>query len=71
MSREPKIPDEWSDAEQWAWEEIRAGRIADFHKRYDQELDPKKPDGWDSSQEDRLLSNAFLVTILTEVLHLI
>ncbi|MHC4756840.1 MAG: hypothetical protein ACYTBP_17075 [Planctomycetota bacterium] len=66
MYKELKIPDEWSDAEQWAWGEIRAGRIADFQKRYNKKLDPKKPDGWDDEQKDRLLSNAFLVTILTE-----
>ncbi len=36
-------PDEsWSKPERWAWEEIRAGKVADFHARHS-ELDPKEP----------------------------
>ena len=66
MSIEPQIPKEWSDAERWAWGEIRAGRLADFHRRYGQKLDPTKPDGWDDEQKDRRLSQAFFVTILIE-----
>ena len=67
MPQEPNIPDGWSEAERWAWGEIRAGRIADFHNRSGQELDPKAPDGWENAQQDRLLSSAFLITIITEV----
>ncbi|NIR49601.1 hypothetical protein GWO09_14585, partial [candidate division KSB1 bacterium] len=63
---EPQIPEQWSEAERWAWGEIRAGRIADFHQRYDEALDPKEPNGWDDEQKDRRLSQAFLLTILTE-----
>ena len=65
MSIEPHIPEDWTDAQQWAWEEIRAGRIADFNIRFVNELDPKKSDGWDDEQKDRRLSQAFLLTILT------
>ena len=50
----------WSEAERWAWAEIRAGRISDFHARHGK-LDPKEPGGWD---ETRKLSQAFLETIL-------
>lgn len=66
MSKELQIPEKWSDAERWAWEEIRAGRIADFHNRYGIELDPEKPDGWDNEQRDRRLSQLFLEAILTD-----
>jgi len=66
MTKKSQIPEEWSDAEGWAWGEIRAGRIADFHRLYDQKLDPKKLDGWDDKKKDRKLSLEFLVTILTE-----
>ena len=38
MEAEQKVqghPDEsWSEAERWAWAEIRAGKIADFHARH-------------------------------------
>ena len=64
MVAEPKAqvdPDEsWSEPERWAWDEIRAGKIADFHARHSK-LDPKEPGGWDQS---RKLSQAFLETIL-------
>ena len=54
-------PDEsWSEPERWAWAEIRAGKIADFHARLS-ELDPNEPEGWDQT---RKLSQAFLETIL-------
>ncbi len=66
MSEEPHIPEEWSDAERWAWEEIQAGRIVDFHERYARKLDPEKSDGWDNKRQDHRLSQAFLVAILTD-----
>ena len=54
-------PDEsWSEPERWAWVEIRAGKIADFHARHSK-LDPKEPEGWDQT---RKLSQVFLETIL-------
>ena len=52
---------QWSEPERWAWEEIQAGRIADFGGRYGIELDPKSPDGWD---DGRKLSSGFLKEIL-------
>ncbi len=55
-------PDDWSAAETWAWDEIRAGRSADFDERFG-ELDPKTPQGWDDT---RKLGQAFLETILLE-----
>jgi hypothetical protein len=66
MFVEPQVPEEWSDAEQWAWGEIKAGHIANFHKRYNKYLDPKNPEGWDDEQKNRRLSPTFLVTILAE-----
>ncbi len=53
-------PEGWSAAETWAWAEIRAGQIADFHARYGP-LDPKTPKGWGDT---RKLGRAFLETIL-------
>jgi hypothetical protein len=50
----------WSEPEQWAWEEIRAGRIADFNAR-EGNLEPGKPDGWGDT---RKLSPDFLKEIL-------
>ncbi len=66
MPEEPHIPDEWTDAEQWAWKQIRAGRIADFHVRHKKELKPENPDGWEDESKDRRLSQAFLATVLTK-----
>ncbi len=59
----------WSEPERWAWAEIRAGKIADFHARHSElnpkepKLDPKEPGGWDQT---RKLSQAFLETILVD-----
>ena len=55
-------PDDWSEAEKWAWDEIRAGRVADFNERLG-ELDPKDPKGWDDT---RRLGQAFITTILLD-----
>jgi hypothetical protein len=62
------MPEEqWpTPVEQWAWEEIRAGHIADFNVRDGREhdpLDPGQPDGWD---DKRQLSPGFLRKILFE-----
>jgi hypothetical protein len=45
----------WSP-EDWAWAQIRAGKLADFHKHLG-ECDPKDWSGWG---DDRRLSTAFL-----------
>jgi hypothetical protein len=50
----------WSEAENWAWDRISAGEVADFNKR-DGGLDPKEPDGWGG---ERTLRPGFLKTIL-------
>ena len=56
------MPEEqWSDPEQWAWQEISAGRVADFNLRDGHELDPKIPDGWN---EGRKLRSKFLKEML-------
>ncbi len=59
-SGEVSAPDHWSEAETWAWAEIRAGRPADFNARFG-DLDPKDPEGWDDT---RKLGQEFLETIL-------
>jgi uncharacterized protein YjbI with pentapeptide repeats len=65
MSIEPQIPEEWSDAERWAWGKIRAGRIADFHKRYGQAIDPQSRMAGVTSKRIADCHKLFL-TILTE-----
>ena len=55
----------WSDSELWAWGEIKAGREANFNKRYNQRLNPKKAKEWDTSEKDRMITPDFLIEILT------
>lgn len=56
----------WNEAEEWAWGEICAGRIADFNKRdgLAEPLDPNEPDGWDDGAKKRRLRPAFLEAVL-------
>jgi hypothetical protein len=54
--------DKWSAAENWVWEKICAGQIADFNEKF-VELDPRKPDGWNN---DRKISAGFLRRIFFE-----
>ncbi len=61
-SGEVSAPDHWSEAETWAWAEIRAGRPANFNARFGR-LDPKSSEGWDDT---RKLGQAFLETILLD-----
>jgi hypothetical protein len=58
----------WTEQEEWVWEKLCAGEIADFNKTegYGGELDPKKPEGW---IESRILSAKFIETILLEDLY--
>ncbi len=51
----------WTVVEQWAWERICAGEIADLNLRDGRNLDPDIDTGWD---EERLLSPGFLENVL-------
>ena len=53
----------WKPQEKWVWEQVCAGKIANFNlsKSYGGILDPKELEGW---SEKRILSPAFLETIL-------
>src|SRR5262245_41493736 len=59
------MPEEqWSEPEKWVWQEIHAGRIADFNVRegrQDTPLEPTKSQGWG---EERKLRSDFLKHIL-------
>jgi uncharacterized protein YjbI with pentapeptide repeats len=60
------IPEhQWSEVERWAWEEIRAGRTADFSKQ-EGEFDPNEPEGWG---DKRRLSADFLRGIVFREPH--
>ena len=59
---ETPMPDDKSSAEDWVWEKIRAGEIADFNAEFG-ELDPGKPDGWN---DDRKIGAKFLRRIFFE-----
>ena len=50
------MPHQNRSLEDWTWEQISSGRIADFHARCGR-LDPSSPQGWD---DDRRVSTAFL-----------
>lgn len=54
-----------TEPELWVWNEIKAGHIADFNKRYGK-LDSKTEDNWHNIAEDRNISDNFLISILTE-----
>ena len=47
---------EWSERERWVWEQVRAGKIANFNDRLGNKLDPRFGQGWD---EYRLKAYAF------------
>ena len=59
------VPEEpWSEPEKWVWQEICAGRIADFNARegrQDMPLKPTTSQGW---SEERKLRSDFLKQIL-------
>ena len=54
---------ETQTAEDWAWDQIRAGKVADFNARCGQ-LDPKESEGW--TNDCRNISNSFIQTVLTD-----
>ena len=60
----------WTEPEEWVWEQVCVGAVADFNARdreqnpglpSDWRLDPTKPEGWTVG---RTLSSGFLETIL-------
>src|ERR687895_1265410 len=53
----------WMPQEQWVWEHICVGKIADFNsaKDYGDKLDPKRREGWPAN---RIIRPGFLETIL-------
>lgn len=54
---------DWSRAERWVWDQVCAGKVADFHKRFGK-LDPRFGAGWGG--EDRLLRPIFIREIFYE-----
>ena len=61
--RVPPLP-KWTEPEEWAWTQICEGRIANFNRRLNEELDPGNPTRDDKWSDDRRLSSHFLETIL-------
>src|SRR5262245_55900073 len=53
---------DWSEAEQWTWEQVHAGNIANFQERLGK-LDPRSGAGWN---ETRLLTPVFIREIFYE-----
>ncbi len=60
-----KPTSDWSPQEEWVWEQISQGEIADFNNAegYGGKLDPREPKGW---KENRILRPKFLETILLQ-----
>jgi hypothetical protein len=52
----------WSP-EAWVWEQIQAGKLADFNAHFEKTLDPKEPEGWD---DHRKLGSDFLRRLFVE-----
>ena len=69
MANGPEIPTDWTEPEQWVWQRIAAGELADLNAREREhnadfeDLDPRKAEGW---TEQRRLRVTFLQTILTQ-----
>lgn len=53
----------WRPSEQWVWQHLCAGAIADFNAREGKTLDPSDPAGWNDT---RVVSAAFLETVLLQ-----
>ncbi len=64
-----EIPADWTESEQWVWERIAAGQLADLnarereHNAEFEDLDPREEKGWTEQQR---LGVKFLQTILTK-----
>ncbi len=65
-SKNSQIINNWTKPELWVWEEISRGGVANFHTRYNKELDPKETHGWEDKLNDRLLSQEFMETLLNK-----
>jgi hypothetical protein len=59
----PAAHGEVQSAEDWAWEQIRTGKVADFDAQCG-ELDPKTDAGWGDAC--RRISSQFLQDVLTD-----
>ncbi len=59
------LPTEWSSSERWAWDQIAAGRPADFDVRFGTAEDSGRKTKDRFSDSRRKLSAGFLRTILT------
>src|SRR5215510_15770157 len=55
---------QWSEPEKWVWQEILAGRIADFNARVGSQDTPLKPTTSQGWGEERQLRSDFLKQIL-------
>lgn len=63
--RTPPHPD-WTEPEQWVWEQVCAGKFADFNSKYKKKLAPIEENDWKGQErEKRKLSPDFLRTLLT------
>jgi hypothetical protein len=60
--RIPRHPP-WRPSEQWVWQCLCSGEIADFNARDGKVLDPSEVTGWDAT---RTLSATFLKTVLLQ-----
>ena len=58
----PAPAPEWNRAEQWAWQRIREGNIADFNELLGPLL-PRQPEGWTSERE---LRSRFIEQVLLD-----
>jgi hypothetical protein len=61
--RDPPPHAAWCPSEQWVWEQICKGAIADFNARDGKVLDPSDATGWNDT---RTVSATFLETVLLQ-----
>jgi hypothetical protein len=61
--RHPAAHPTWRPSEQWVWQRLCEGAIADFNARDEKVLDPSNPTAWDDT---RTVSTIFLETVLLQ-----